>query len=325
LKPKHRTSQRNRPPALLALLLFACLSATANASKLTVIANTDNSYQLLLSEFTASLGSSLPGRALPGTLTIKVVDINSVSPAALRDSDALISFGAAAADSALEFRGDKPLLCALISQSAFTQILSRHFASPQAGLEDGVTALYLNQPEQRFFALTRLLVPGAKSGGAALGPLLASHQAQLVKKAQGVQLELQTAIIDSNSNPVALLDPLVKSVDVMVVMPDKAEWNHQTAKWLLYLSYRRRIPLIAFSKRYTEAGALASLYSSHSDVADEAATLMAAILKQPGPGSIHWPSQFSISTNASVARTLNLPLRSDVYYKQQLTAGEQSQ
>ncbi len=324
MKPKHRTSQRKALPALLALLLFACLSATAHANKLTVIVSKDSSYHLLLSEFKASLSRALPDSSLPDTLTIEVVDIDSASPA-LSDSDVLVSFGAAAADKALEFRGDKPLLCAFISQSAFTQILSRHFASPQAGLEDGVTALYLNQPEQRFFELTRLLVPGAKSSGAALGPLLASHQAQLVKKARGAQLELQTAIIDSNSNPVAQLDPLIKSVDVMVVMPDKAEWNHQTAKWLLYLSYRRRIPLIAFSKRYTEAGALASLYSSHSDVADEAATLMAAILKQPGPGSIHWPSQFSISTNASVARTLNLPLRSDAYYKQQLTTGEQSQ
>lgn len=319
MKPKHRTSKRNGLPALLALLLFACLSATANANKLTVIVSKNSNYELLLAQFKAGLR-----RSLSGSLTFEVVNIDNAS-LALRDSDALVSFGAAAAEKALEFRGDKPLLCALISQSAFTKILSRHFASQQAGLQAGVTALYLNQPDQRVFELTRLLVPGAKTTGAALGPMLASHQPELVESAQRAQLELQTAIIDSNNNPVAQLDPLVKSVDVMVVMPDKAEWNHQTAKWLLYLSYRRRIPLIAFSRRYAEAGALASLYSSHSDVAAEAATLIAAILKQPGPGSIHWPSQFSVSTNASVARTLGLPLRSSEYYEQQLAAGKHSQ
>ena len=196
--------------------------------------------------------------------------------------------------------------------------------SLQAGVDNGVTALYLDQPEQRFFELTKLLVPDAKSGGAPLGPMLASQHAELVTDAKLAHLELHTAIIDSNSNPVAQLDPLVKNVDVVVVMPDKAEWNHQTAKWLLYLSYRRRIPLIAFSRRYTEAGALASLYSSHSDVADEAAKLMAAILKQPRSGSIRWPGQFSVSTNPSVARTLNLQLRSDDYYEERLSKGEQN-
>lgn len=258
------------------------------------------------------------------TISIDAAQIAQQS-ATLADSSMLLSLGSAGAEAALRHRGDKPVLCALISESAFHAILLRHFNSIEAGLQAGVSALYLDQPEQRLYQLAHLISPTAQRVGTALGPNLQSRSTALQAHARSVGLELQTVLVESDRNPVKLLDPLMQSIDMLVVMPDTPEWNNNTAKWLLYLAYRRAKPVIGFSRRYTEAGAVASLYTDTDDVVTETAAIAAQLLDNPVPGSIYWPQRFTISTNHTVARKLQLTLREEQYYVRNIVALEGAQ
>ncbi len=240
--------------------------------------------------------------------------------AALADSDLLISIGNEAAAIALRSRNTQPLLCAFVSESTFRQELLKQFDSISAGLQAGVSALYFEQPPERMFELARLVVPDAKIAGMALGPVLQQQQKRLARQAHSSGLELRSIVVGADSNLVKALDPLVRQADLMMAMPDKAQWHSQTAKWLLYLTYRRAKPVIAFSARYTEAGAVASLYTQADDITEQAAAVATKLLAKPGPGAIYWPEKFHVSTNLSVAKALGLPLLDASDYERLLSS-----
>jgi ABC-type uncharacterized transport system substrate-binding protein len=239
------------------------------------------------------------------------------------DADLVISIGNAAATVALATRDEQPLLCAFVSESTFRKELLKHFDSVAAGLGADVSAIYFEQPPERMFKLASLVVPGARVAGMALGPVLELQQARLLQLAQGQGLELLTLAIEADANPIKTLDPLVKRADVLMAMPDKAQWHSRTAKWLLYLAYRRSKPVIAFSARYTDAGAVASLYSRRRDVAEQTTAVARKMLASPVPGAIYWPEKFQVSTNPVVARALGLTLLDAKDYERLISTGDE--
>ena len=89
------------------------------------------------------------------------------------------------------------------------------------------------------------------------------------------------------------------------------------------LSYRYNKPVIAYSKKYVEAGALAAVFSSPDDVV--------AILAEQLQQNIHNATTdidnnkfFSIAVNRSVGRSLRIQLQQPERYRQQLQAMEKS-
>lgn len=265
-------------------------------------------------------------RELQSIHKLQVVQLKSseIDPrgTALTDADILLTIGNEAAGKVLQQRDARPLLCTFLSQSAFETDLLQHFDSIDAGLKSGISALYFEQPPQRIFQFARMIVPDAQVAGLALGPVLQAQQPSLEQQARQVKLELRTAVVSPDSNPVKILEPLVAQTDLMIALPDKAQWHSQTAKWLLYLAYQRSKPVIAFSARFTKVGAVASLYTKPEDIAEQATTIALEMLDKPGPGQIYWPEKFHISTNPSVARSLGLQLLDEKDYRSKISSSE---
>ena len=92
-------------------------------------------------------------------------------------------------------------------------------------------------------------------------------------------------------------------------------------------SYRYNKPVIAYSKKYVDAGALAAVFSSPDNVAATVATTIAKQLQQDIPkataGTDH-NQYFSVALNRSVGRSLRIQLQQTEYYQQQLQAKEKS-
>jgi ABC-type uncharacterized transport system substrate-binding protein len=77
-------------------------------------------------------------------------------------------------------------------------------------------------------------------------------------------------------------------------------------------TYRNRIPLIGFSAAYVKAGALAAIYSTPENIADQLAELTAQSLSAAGAvKQIISPKYFSVSINSRVARSLGVQLKLD--------------
>ncbi|HHJ35352.1 MAG TPA: hypothetical protein ENJ87_06270 [Gammaproteobacteria bacterium] len=130
-----------------------------------------------------------------------------------------------------------------------------------------------------------------------------------------------------------LTDEIKKTLDhsdALLALPDKAIYNSKTVKNILLTSYRYRKPVIAFSKNFVSAGALASIYSSPEQIAETASDIIIQYFKngQQFSDSINYPQDFDISINRQVFRALHLVipdtirLKKILYSRKKNNAGE---
>lgn len=97
--------------------------------------------------------------------------------------------------------------------------------------------------------------------------------------------------------------------DVLLALPDSNIYNSKTVKNILLTSYRYRKPVIAFSKNFVNAGALAAIYSDTENIAMSASKLIEQYLYTATPiEPINYPDAFDISINRQVFRALDIPI-----------------
>ncbi|TNE76121.1 MAG: hypothetical protein EP334_09005, partial [Gammaproteobacteria bacterium] len=130
-------------------------------------------------------------------------------------------------------------------------------------------------------------------------------------------IALAEGYLGHEDNPVAVLRPLVQDSDVFIALPDQAILNRAIAKWILHLGFQQKVPVIGFSRAYTSAGALASIYTAPEDVGRQAGEMIAAASERDWsqPPQMQYPRYFTLSTNPAVARSLgiNLPPENEIY------------
>jgi ABC-type uncharacterized transport system substrate-binding protein len=97
--------------------------------------------------------------------------------------------------------------------------------------------------------------------------------------------------------------------DVLLALPDSNIYNSKTVKNILLTSYRYRKPVIAFSKNFVNAGALAAIYSDTENIAMSAGKLIEQYLySTTSIERVNYPDAFDISINRQVFRALDIPL-----------------
>ena len=249
----------------------------------------------------------------------KVVEIDSSSNTVHEVEGRLVTIGTQAAAYAYERYSGKTMINALLTRSGFTQLAQQSFGSIDSARRHGIVPLLLDQPLSRFFTLGAILVPSAKTVGILVGPANKHRLESIRNQAATFGFDIKIAVLDPDNNPMQVIEPVIAACDFFVVLPDRRQINQLAAKWVLPLSSRYRKPVIAYSQKYAEAGALASIFSSPEDVAlsivnrlnDEAAVTDSRVVP------------FSISLNSSVARSLGIKIKEAEFYSSAIHRGEQ--
>lgn len=234
----------------------------------------------------------------------------------------VIAIGTAAAEKVFTLALDCPVLTLLVTEPGFKELAKRHKQSLDQAFDSNYSALILEQPLLRFFSLGKTLIPSAKKIGLLIGPNTGYRKIEAETVASALDLELVFATISDSSNPVRILEPVIADVDFFVVVPDTQAINQSTARWILELSYRHSTPVIGYSARYAEAGALAGIFTTPQALGRQAGQwLLQALLKPPQRGQIYGPQDLQIVLNPSVARANNLQLQHAETYRQLLVPG----
>lgn len=250
---------------------------------------------------------------LPGKVTFDSVYADSVSTETPADPYQLIvAIGSHATQQALATPGKTPVLSVFTPKNAFDAL-----QTTTEGSQRPVSAIYLDQPLSRVVLLAELLQPDATRFGTVFGPISKTWENELNSLTAEHGIALNQAYIGHDDNPVAILRPLVKNSDLFIALPDQAILNRAIAKWILHLSFQQKVPVIGFSKAYTNAGALASIYSAPEDIGKQAGEIVAAQLQgdESTTPRARYPRYFTIGTNPAVARSLgiHLPPENELY------------
>jgi len=229
-------------------------------------------------------------------------------------ADFVVTVGTAAADMAFSSKSKAPIISVLITESAFSALAEKYYGSIEDAFAAGVSSICLDQPVTRSIQLAKVLVSGSSELGVMLGPTSVHRQVELSKYISDSGLQPQFVSIDAKDNPIHKIEPVLSRSDVFIPISDSRLINIATAKWILHLSYRYKVPVIAFSKSYLKAGALAAIYSSPADVANDTVEWLTKS-KSATVGGSYKPAYYSLKFNQSVAANLKIKLQTEQFYR----------
>ena len=239
----------------------------------------------------------------------------------IASSDIVITVGASATEAVMRQKPNFKILAVLITDSAFSSLAKKYFGSREAALGAGISVVCLDQPLQRSIELAKLLLPDATVAGLMLGPAAHKHAEVFARQISSAGMTPNIARFATQQNPILVIEPVLSQSDIFIPIPDTRLINIATAKWILQLSYRHRVPVIAYSKAYLKGGALAALYSSPEDVGRQTAELISHHFLSPSVnGGAHMPTYFSVDFNDSVAAFFNLDIKTADFYINKLAA-----
>ena len=298
---------------LLAFALYCVLGlAHAGPQVLVVLSESGGAHREAAEAMRAALQEQGAGIVLRST---SVEDLHSAT-AQSGEADMLVAVGARAMDAVAQ--SNKPTLNILVPQQSFELARARAKLDPSE-----FSAIYLDQPLARHLRLIKQLLPGRGRVCVLLGPNTLERIKSLQQAAREQQLALDTEPVASQEDIFPALKRLLANTQVLLALPDPLVFNRDTAQSILLTSYRAQTPLIAYSKAYVQAGALAAVFSTPTQIGQQAAEILLRAgqtksLALPAP---QYPKYFSVSVNYQVGRSLSLVLENEATLLERIKAG----
>jgi ABC-type uncharacterized transport system substrate-binding protein len=215
----------------------------------------------------------------------------------------MLSIGTEATETVIGNYGQNPQLSLFITRNAWYKILGGSNVSPSRAV------IFIDQPLSRSLALAQVLT-GKHQFSTVLGPASTHRKAELLAAAEVAGIALRYELISTTSNPLQVLSPLFDGSDAFIAVPDQGIINRNIARWVLHLGFKQKIPIIGFSRAYTEAGAAASIYTAPGDISQQGIDWLETYLANPNAEvwQPYSPQYFSVAVNTSVANVLGLIL-----------------
>ena len=112
---------------------------------------------------------------------------------------------------------------------------------------------------------------GARTLGVLLGPSNAALQAPLAQLAERLGYKLVVRQVNEQAALLPALQQTLEPSDALLALPDPLVFSRNTAQTVLLTSYRHQTPVIGYSRAYVTAGALAAVFSTPEQIAQQAA------------------------------------------------------
>ncbi len=222
----------------------------------------------------------------------------------LPDTKLIVSLGTEAFRQVTASNAKAAVLAASIPRISFERVLleSNKKSSPN------VAALYLDQPFGRQLDLLHLALPGSRRVGVLWGPESIAQQGALSSALQARGLAVSEGLFAEGMPLIDALRGALLGADVLMAVADNTVYNSSTVANILLTSYRAKTPVIAFSPSYVKAGALLSMHSTATQAGAQVAAMVGYFLQTGNFPTSQYPTEFTITTNEYVARSLGLSL-----------------
>lgn len=232
-------------------------------------------------------------------------------PAVLRPDNepglsAIVALGSRAFISASRQAAGRPVVSALISRSALEELLP-------VGTQRW-SAVLLDQPADRWANLTQLAFPHRQQVGMLVGPSGAKNAQLLERSLESRGMSLIIENVAASEEVIPALDRLLPRANLLLALPDPLTHNRNTVQPILLTTYRARLPVLAYSEAYQQAGAVLSLYSTVPQIVAQVLDTLRQLQDAKALPNVQLPRYFTVGINASVARSLglNLPAASEL-------------
>lgn len=221
----------------------------------------------------------------------------------LSENGLIITLGSRAAQAVASQAPRTMILHTLLPRSVFEHLPTRS--------EDArrVSAVFIDQPPSRQLELIHLALPDWQRIAVIVGRETQDLGARIQAAAQQRRLRVSIEqLADENDLYPTLKRALLPDPAVLLAVPDGSLYNNRNISNILLTAYRQHSPVVGFSPAYVKAGALLALFSTPTQIgqqAGEAARQGLATGTLPAPAA---PRHFRVATNTYVARSMGIAL-----------------
>lgn len=215
----------------------------------------------------------------------------------------VITIGVAAMRGFVESGPKVPLLATLVPRTAYAKL-----ANPAGQGGRPHSAVWLDQPAGRQFELLRLSMPLRQRVAVVFGPESRIHEEEVLRAASERKFIVVPAHSEGNEQLWLALQPVIDDADVLLALADPQVYNGGTLHTVLTSTYRRGVPVVAFSPAFTRAGALLALYSTPTQIGVQVGGIVRTTLDGHPLPPPQGPQDFSIGINVNVAHSLGILL-----------------
>ena len=117
-------------------------------------------------------------------------------------------------------------------------------------------------------------------------------------------IEVEFATVSEIQTVSAAVKQLAIDNQALLALPDKHIYNNNNVISLLLASYENRLPIIGFSRAFTEAGAVLAVHTLPSMYARQLEALLLATDKP----LLSYPADYTVTVNQHMARTLGMTI-----------------
>ena len=283
---------------LLFLCVFVCYPAFTASPAILIIASAETEpYQRFRTAFQAEIDKT--GNAL--SLHSVFLENGQLPEASVPpETDLIITVGSAAARALGSMETSIPVLNTLIPQSVYRSLVQQ-----QPGCRRH-SAIFIDQPISRQVRLAGLMFPERKEYGLLLGPLSIRRQPEIGALQTVAAVNLNVMSVGAGESTMAAGRELLRDNELILAINDPLVLSRENAKWLLYVAYQRRLPVIGFSKAYVTAGAAGAVYSLPGQIGRQAAELARAwhASGETCLPAAEFPRYFNVAVNRAVSESL---------------------
>jgi ABC-type uncharacterized transport system substrate-binding protein len=281
---------------------LACQWSAALAHPLTVVSSDNGTafqeaYDTLVQELVHN------GLARKDIVQLSLTEFQE-SQNAGHEARLIVSLGTEAFRQVTASNAKPAVLAALIPRISFERVLLE--SNKKSGAN--VSALYLDQPFGRQLDLLHLALPGSRRVGVLWGAESFGQQGMLNAALQARGLAISEGLFAEGLPLIDALRGALQGADVLMAVADNTVYNSSTVANILLTSYRAKTPVIAFSPSYVKAGALLSVHSTATQAGLQVASMAAHFLQTGNLPASQYPTEFTVTTNEYVARSLGLNL-----------------
>ena len=303
-----------RSRQLLLCLLLALVGGLPEAALSAQVLLLLSEESRAFTEAAEAIGTELRGaghRAHTLSLPLRADDGAQLSSNAL-----IVTLGTRAAQAVAALAPRSLVLHTLLPRSAFEKLPTRGDEGRR------VSAVFIDQPAARQIELLRIALPDWTRIAFITSRESADLGHRLVTSARDRRLRPTLEQLNEESELYPTLQRVLAEPAVLVAVPDAILFNNRTISNILLTAYHLRSPVVGFSPAYVKAGALFALYSTPTQIgqqAGEAARAGLASGSLPPPAA---PRHFRVDVNRYVARSMGINLDDATTLQERLERSE---
>lgn len=311
------------PWRLLASILFILFPTSASASEhnILLILSSDSPVYKTISKHLLSLNHNDNIKAKITKISLGEDDGQQLDITKLNNQDLIVAVGSKATQAVANTQTSNiPVLSTLIPQHTYKNIIEK-------SKHNLISAIFVDQPIERQLALTKIILPNARSFGVLSGYQSDDNISDVRKKLNQASFKHTFINIKTQKQAANAIKQLLRTSDVIVTLPSQITQQPLTAKWLLYMSYQRDVSVIGFSRGYIKAGALASVFSTPEQIAQQTQEWLTRWITRPEQtkhASTESPKYYSVKFNRPVGDSLGISIADEqvVIDKMKIMLGE---